>query len=171
MPWKERTVFEQRKEFVMLANHEGSNISQLCERYGISRKTCYKWLGRANGEGWTTVTYLLAQVLPMCPVYTKRGKAGMGLYFRHIRHFQTPSQTKRRCGFPLKTRGNDEWGRFFTMFSPGVSASTFQDRCSDTDVPTPTTFPHMTLPPSTVIPAYQGDPEKFGYSIFTSKDK
>jgi transposase InsO family protein len=52
MPWKEYTVFEQRKEFVMLAHHEGSNISRLCERYGISRKTGYKWLSRADSGRW-----------------------------------------------------------------------------------------------------------------------
>jgi|GEM_PF-3174366 len=50
MPWREQTVFEQRKEFVVLASHKGSNVSQLCKRYGISRKTGYKWLSRARGS-------------------------------------------------------------------------------------------------------------------------
>jgi len=36
----------------MLARQEGSNHSQLCERYGISRKTGYKWLSRAQESGW-----------------------------------------------------------------------------------------------------------------------
>jgi transposase-like protein len=35
-----------RSEFVALARQPGSNISDLCRRYGISRKTGYKWLGR-----------------------------------------------------------------------------------------------------------------------------
>lgn len=52
MSWKEQTVFEQRKEFVMLALEEGSNLSCLCARYGISRKTGYKWLSRAEEGGW-----------------------------------------------------------------------------------------------------------------------
>jgi transposase InsO family protein len=51
MPWKERSVFEQRREFVVLASYEGSNLSRLCKRYGISRKTGYKWLLRASGGG------------------------------------------------------------------------------------------------------------------------
>ena len=50
MPWKEQSVFEQRREFVVLARHEGGNISRLCERYGISRKTGYRWLSRARGS-------------------------------------------------------------------------------------------------------------------------
>lgn len=42
---------ESRIEFLRLAGLEGSNISALCRRFGISRKTGYKWLGRAaDGE-------------------------------------------------------------------------------------------------------------------------
>lgn len=51
MAWKEQSVFEQRKEFVELANHDESNVSQLCYRFGISRKTGYKWLARAREGG------------------------------------------------------------------------------------------------------------------------
>jgi transposase InsO family protein len=46
MPWSEMTKELQRKEFVSLALVEGSNMSHLCERFGISRKTGYKWLAR-----------------------------------------------------------------------------------------------------------------------------
>jgi transposase InsO family protein len=37
---------EQRREFVMLARAEGANVRRLCQRYGISPTTGYKWLGR-----------------------------------------------------------------------------------------------------------------------------
>ena len=40
---------EQRREFVMLASCEGANISELSRRFGISRQTGYKWLGRYAG--------------------------------------------------------------------------------------------------------------------------
>lgn len=51
MSWKEATVMEQRREFVMLAMQEDANISLLCRRFGISRKTGYKWIERAqSGE-------------------------------------------------------------------------------------------------------------------------
>ena len=46
MPWKVGTVMSQREEFVVLAQSEGVNMSQLCMYTGISRKTGYKWLRR-----------------------------------------------------------------------------------------------------------------------------
>jgi transposase InsO family protein len=51
MGWREVSVEDQRREFVMLASLEGANISALCERFGISRQTGYLWLRRfAEGE-------------------------------------------------------------------------------------------------------------------------
>lgn len=51
MPWKEISVISLRKEFVEFARN-GGNISLLCERFGISRETGYKWIRRyaASGE-------------------------------------------------------------------------------------------------------------------------
>lgn len=53
MPWKEATPMSLRAEFIHLAELEGANISELCRRFGISRKTGYKWLKRyeEGGEG------------------------------------------------------------------------------------------------------------------------
>lgn len=53
MVWKECDRVSQRKEFVLLASVEGANISDLCQRFGISRKTGYKWLQRFKKEGDT----------------------------------------------------------------------------------------------------------------------
>jgi transposase InsO family protein len=36
----------ERKDFLALAGQEGSNLSELCRRFGISRKSGYKWLER-----------------------------------------------------------------------------------------------------------------------------
>lgn len=36
-------------EFVRLAGTHGSNVAALCRRFGISRKTGYKWLARHHG--------------------------------------------------------------------------------------------------------------------------
>jgi transposase InsO family protein len=47
MPWQERSVMSGRQEFVAFASQEGASITALCERFGISRKTGYKWLERA----------------------------------------------------------------------------------------------------------------------------
>jgi transposase InsO family protein len=51
MPWKEQTVMSQRIEFVRLALRAETNMTQLCQQYGISRKTGYKWLRRYKDGG------------------------------------------------------------------------------------------------------------------------
>ena len=40
-----------RQEFLFLASQPGSNFSQLCQRFGISRKTGYKWRQRYQESG------------------------------------------------------------------------------------------------------------------------
>ncbi len=51
MPWKECVPMDLRYEFVQLASGEGANIASLCRRFGISRKTGYKWLDRFKTNG------------------------------------------------------------------------------------------------------------------------
>lgn len=46
MPWSEVSRIDSRAEFSQLALVDGANVSALCRRFGISRKTGYKWLGR-----------------------------------------------------------------------------------------------------------------------------
>ena len=46
MPWKECSAMSLREEFVALAMNKEGSMSVLCRRFGISRKTGYKWLGR-----------------------------------------------------------------------------------------------------------------------------
>ena len=51
MPWKETDVLEQRVRFVVEAVQGRVPMAQLCRRYGVSRKTGYKWLGRYREDG------------------------------------------------------------------------------------------------------------------------
>src|SRR5213595_3272565 len=51
MPWKECSTMTLRQEFLALAEQRGVNFSQLCERFGISRKTGYKWRRRYREKG------------------------------------------------------------------------------------------------------------------------
>jgi transposase InsO family protein len=51
MPWRERTTMSERREFISFARQPDANLSALCRQYGISRKTAYKWLGRARAAG------------------------------------------------------------------------------------------------------------------------
>ena len=51
MAWKECDRVSLRREFVKFASIEGARFSLLCERFGISRKTGYKWLLRFQEQG------------------------------------------------------------------------------------------------------------------------
>jgi transposase InsO family protein len=42
---------EQRARFVLDALKGQFSMSELCQRYGVSRKTGYKWIARYHGEG------------------------------------------------------------------------------------------------------------------------
>lgn len=50
MPWSPITVNDQRAEFACLARQADANVSELCRRFGISRKTGYKWLARSGSD-------------------------------------------------------------------------------------------------------------------------
>jgi transposase InsO family protein len=53
MSFKTKTAMEQRLEFVLLANKADANMSRLCSRFEISRRTGYKWLNRYRTQGIT----------------------------------------------------------------------------------------------------------------------
>ena len=56
MPWKqEKGLQEQREGFVREALGKEKPFGQLCLEYQISRKTGYKWCGRAFKEGTTAL--------------------------------------------------------------------------------------------------------------------
>jgi transposase InsO family protein len=50
MPWKQTNVMEQRTRFLSLAQTKTRPVSSLCRAFGISRKTGYKWLKRAQEQ-------------------------------------------------------------------------------------------------------------------------
>jgi transposase InsO family protein len=51
MPWQECDVVSMRGEFCRLASLPDAKMSVLCRRFGISRKTGYKWLARFLSGG------------------------------------------------------------------------------------------------------------------------
>lgn len=51
MPWQEVSALTLKYEFVIFAQQEGCNFSQLCKSHSISRKTGYKLLERFNKLG------------------------------------------------------------------------------------------------------------------------
>lgn len=93
MPWEEVTLLEKRTEFVNLANLSGSNIKELCSRFGISRKTGYKWLSRARQSAVCDETLMVA------------------LTDRSRRPKKSPGQTCAKMEeLILELRSEHEWG-------------------------------------------------------------
>lgn len=51
MPWKECTAMCERRELVELVRQGTVTICAMSQRFGVSRKTIYKWLGRYKRQG------------------------------------------------------------------------------------------------------------------------
>lgn len=51
MPWSQTSPMDQKLQFVAECLREVFSISELCERFGISRKTGYKWIERYLRNG------------------------------------------------------------------------------------------------------------------------
>jgi transposase InsO family protein len=51
MPWKESVAMEERLQFVHDALRDRFTMSELCARYGVSRRVGYKWLARYEADG------------------------------------------------------------------------------------------------------------------------
>jgi transposase InsO family protein len=88
MPFTIKSIMDQRLEFSILAMKPGSNLSNLCKRYNISRRTGYKWLNR----------------------YIDQGLAGLENQNRRPRNF--PNQTDQEIEqYVISLRKQDpEWG-------------------------------------------------------------
>lgn len=52
MPWKNVTPMEEKHRFITLAQSDRFTVSELCESFGISRKTGHKWLNRYAEGGF-----------------------------------------------------------------------------------------------------------------------
>ena len=46
MPWKETSPMDQRTQLIADFLRETLTVTELCELYGVSRKTAYKWIDR-----------------------------------------------------------------------------------------------------------------------------
>lgn len=51
MPWKETNSMQERIKFVILVQEKKTSMSLLCQLFGISRETGYKWLHRFEAQG------------------------------------------------------------------------------------------------------------------------
>src|SRR5262249_42541239 len=46
LPWKEKTAVQERTQFIAAYQRAEDSVSELARRFGVSRKTAYKWIGR-----------------------------------------------------------------------------------------------------------------------------
>ena len=51
MPWQETLLMDQRVQFIADYQHDVLDVAELARRYGISRKTAYKWIERYDAGG------------------------------------------------------------------------------------------------------------------------
>ncbi len=51
MPFRERSIVDEREEFCRLALMPEANMRELCRRFGVSPETGYTWLGRYRKAG------------------------------------------------------------------------------------------------------------------------
>lgn len=51
MPWMEVSAVESRRMFIAVVESGKCSFSEACRRFGVSRKTGYKWLARYRSEG------------------------------------------------------------------------------------------------------------------------
>jgi putative transposase len=51
MPWKESSPMDQKTQFIADYLRDMLSVSELCDLYGISRKTAYKWIERYVRQG------------------------------------------------------------------------------------------------------------------------
>lgn len=51
MPWKETSTMDAKVAFILDWNSQKYQMTELCARYGVSRKTAYKWVNRYLEHG------------------------------------------------------------------------------------------------------------------------
>ena len=51
MPWQETLLMDQRVQFIADYQRDVFDVAELARRYGISRKTAYKWIDRYEAGG------------------------------------------------------------------------------------------------------------------------
>lgn len=51
MPWRERSPMDERVQFISDYQRQLWTMTEICDRYGISRKTGYKWIARYTATG------------------------------------------------------------------------------------------------------------------------
>jgi putative transposase len=134
MPWKKVEPVNQRKEFILRAI-EASNFRELCQEYGISTKTGYKWRERFLAYGLAGMSELsrrpkshadelkeavVCEIVRLRELHPSWGARKLRKIYER-KHFEVPSESSfkrvlERAGLvqPRRLRSRQESGRLFT---------------------------------------------------------
>ena len=134
MPWKKVESVNQRKEFV-LRSIEASNFRELCQEYGISPKTGYKWRERFLEHGLAGMNELsrrpqshadelkesvVCDIVRLRQLHPSWGARKLRKVYERS-HTEVPSESSfkrviERAGLvePRRVRSRQESGRLFT---------------------------------------------------------
>jgi len=66
MPWAETDPVDRREHFLADHQHRLYSMAELCARYGVSRKTGYKWLARYDAGGPLPFAGAVTRRTPAC---------------------------------------------------------------------------------------------------------
>ena len=88
MPWSQTSPMDQRTQFIADYLRESLNITELCDLYGVSRKTGYKWIDR----------------------YLRLGPAGLEERSRRPRHSPNETAPEIVAAFLEARRRHPSWG-------------------------------------------------------------
>lgn len=88
MPWNETSPMDQRTQFIADYLRDTLTVTELCQLYGISRKTAYKWIDR----------------------YLRHGPAGLEERSRRPRHSPNETAPEIVAAFLEARRRHPSWG-------------------------------------------------------------
>jgi putative transposase len=88
MPWRETSPMNQRTQFIADFLRETLSVTELCDLYGVSRKTAYKWIDR----------------------YLRLGPAGLEERSRKPRHSPNETAPEIVQAFLEARRRHPSWG-------------------------------------------------------------
>lgn len=88
MPWRETSPMDQRTQFIADYRRETLSVTELCQLYGVARKTAYKWIDR----------------------YLRQGPAGLAERSRRPRHSPNETAPEIVAAFLDARRRHPSWG-------------------------------------------------------------
>lgn len=125
MPWKESVAMDQRKLFIVRWQLGEEPFTELCEEFGVARKTGYKWVKRFSEQGMAGLVegsrvpeHMPRQISNeiLCEIFKARqkkeywGGRKISRYlrnqgFREVPHARTIDRYLKRGGYVTPRRG------------------------------------------------------------------